>query len=257
MVPVILVVQSRSNGVAINLEKMSIQRELDALATVVFVSALDTNISWTEPALLLKNYDGLILGGSGDFDFDGGRLTSDPARQATTELTGRLAPLLEYVFDTDFPTLGICFGHQLLGAFRGAQVVNDSNQMKTRSHIVSKIAIAGDTSIFTGMPTDFLAHYVHKDALDRVPDGAVLLACGGAACQVSALRYKRNIYSTQFHPELTFADVERRVNTFPGYLPPGETVGATFTPMGDCTALMRNFITHVEQIATVISKVRA
>lgn len=245
MIPTILVVQFRTNEVAADLEKTSIGREIGTMATVEFISALHSEIGWTDPVELIKKYQGLILGGSGDFDFDGGRAAFDPLRQATAELVNRLRPLLQHVFDTDFPTLGICFGHQLLGAFNGAQVVYDSRQMKSRSHSVSKIKTLADTGIFAAMPNDFLAHYVHKDTLDRIPLGAELLVSGGAACQVSALRYKRNIYSTQFHPELTFADVERRVDTFPGYLPEGDTVAGVFTPQGDCTTLIRNFVAHV------------
>lgn len=254
MIPTILVVQFRANQAAAYLEKSSIEREIGQLATVIFISALTSDILWSEPEQILKNYAGLILGGSGDFDFDGGRDVFDAGRVATTELLSRLTPLLQYVFAHDFPTLGICFGHQLLGAFSGAKVVNDCSQMKTCSHKVSQVSTDRPT-IFSNMPVDFLAHYVHKDTLDRVPDGAELLACGGAACQVSALRYKENIYSTQFHPELTFTDVERRVDTFPGYLPAGATVESVFTPDGDCTTLIRNFVTHIQLVSTQLTHV--
>ena len=251
MIPTILVVQCRKNERAADLEKTSFTREIGSEAKVICLSALDDVIDWNNPASLVKNYHGLILGGSGDFDFDGGRTVDDLARQGTKQLLERLTPLLQYVFATDFPTLGICFVHQLLGAFKGAAVVHDANQMKTRSHPVSKVDTEADMGIFADMPSDFLAHYVHKDTLDRVPDGAELLACGGAACQVSALRYKRNIYSTQFHPELTFIDVAQRVEAFPGYLPAGDTVGTAFSPAGDCTSLMRNFVAHVAAAALV------
>jgi GMP synthase (glutamine-hydrolysing) len=251
MVPTILVLQFRTNLVAADLEKKSVVRELADQATVTFVSALDSEVDWLHPEKLLQSYQGLILGGSGDFDFDGGRRTDDRARQTTIELLSRLTPLLTYVFASDFPTLGICFGHQLLGAFSGVNVVHDSTQMKIRSHLISRIDLDAEAGIFTDMPTDFLAHYVHKDTLDRVPDGAQLLACGGSACQVSALRYRRNIYSTQFHPELTFTDVLQRVDVFPGYLRAGDTVAAVFTPAGDCTTLIRNFIVQVALVASV------
>lgn len=245
MIPTILVIQFRRNPVAADLEEVSIRREVGTMATVVFMSALDNAVCWTHPQQILHNYSGLILGGSGDFDFDGGRAVDDVGRVATAELLSRLSPLLEQVFTTDFPTLGICFGHQLLGAFSGAKVVNDCHQMKTRSHQVSQIVANTDGTIFENIPATFLAHYVHKDTLDRIPDGATLLVCGGEVCRISALRYKQNIYSTQFHPELTFSDVELRVDAFPGYLPVGATVASVFTPAGDCTTLIRNFVSQI------------
>lgn len=248
MVPILLVVQFRTNQVAADLEKLSIEREVGSLAQVVFISALDVTVNWIEPANILKQYSGMILGGSGDFDFDGGRAITDSSRLVTQQILARLSPLLRYIFDFDFPTLGICFGHQLLGAFSGAKVVNDCCQMKSRSHCVSQVSTASIAIIFINVPINFVAHYVHKDTLDRVPEGAELLACGGQECQVSALRYKRNIYSTQFHPELTFKDVELRVEAFPGYLPVGITVSSVFTPEGDCTTLIRNFVNQLPSL---------
>ena len=54
-----------------------------------------------------------------------------------------------------------------------------------------------------------------------MPEGAVLIAHGGEACQISALQYKNNIYTVQFHPELTYQDMLDRMTGSTGYLPEG------------------------------------
>ena len=41
----------------------------------------------------------------------------------------------------------------------------------------------------------------HKEAVSRLPAGAVLLA-GSTTCPVQAFRLGRHVYATQFHPEL-------------------------------------------------------
>jgi GMP synthase (glutamine-hydrolysing) len=191
-----------------------------------------------------------VLGGSGDFDFDGGRNEDDVARIGSARLLERLEPLCTYVFETDFPTLGICFGHQLLGAYAGATVRHDPQQRKSRSHPVQVVA-PHKTALLSGVPESFYAHYGHKDSLDRVPEGAHLLIQGGDACRVSALQYGNNIYTTQFHPELTVADMRKRLELLPGYLPEGVQVEEVFTPDTHSNTILQNFAVLVRNHSKV------
>ena len=238
----ILVIQFRLNQAHSALEQASIDRELAGTVTTTYQSALDEVLFTREPAALLASYDGLILGGSGDFDFDGGRAAEDAAKVRSYELLERLRPLLAYVFATDFPLLGICFGHQLVGAYAGATVCHDPVQRKSRSHPVS-VVTGGDDGVvlLAGVPPSFYAHYGHKDSLDRVPEGATLLVQGGEACRVSALQYQQNIYTTQFHPELNVADMHKRLALLPGYLPEGVSVEEVFSEDSYSNTILRNF----------------
>ena len=241
MKPTILVLQFRRNPMNIAMEQASLRREIEDTIKLVYVSALDTTILWDQPVDLLAPYHGVILGGSGDFDFDGGRFDADDAKCMSYTLLERLSPLLEYIFDHDVPTLGICYGHQILGAFAGAAVTHDTTQKKTRSHHVEVIREQADSGLFIGVPDTFYAHYGHKDSLDRVPIGAELLVSGGEACKVSALRYKQNIYTTQFHPELTFDDMLLRMEAVPDYLPPGIKAEEIFMRDTHSNLIVRNF----------------
>ncbi len=240
MQPKILLIQFRHNPVHSELETSSIVRELGPAVATYRVSALDDSIDWNDPKSLLESYDGLILGGSGDFDFDGGRDVSDVAKVQSYTLLERLRPLFNYVFSVDFPTLGICFGHQMVGAYSGAVVRHDPLQKKSRSHKVFVVA-AEVPALLSGMPDTFYAHYGHKDSLDQVPAGATLLVQGGAECRVSALRYLENIYTTQFHPELTVDDMYKRLELLPGYLPEGVDVSAVFSDATESNRILRNF----------------
>lgn len=216
-------------------------REVGVYSDVEFVSALDDSIEWQYPETIMEGYSGLILGGSGDFDFDGNREENDPARKFSYELLGQLRPLFTYLFDNDIPTLGICYGHQLLGAFAGAQVVFDEGQKKTASHEVKLIVKKNDYFLFSDLPESFSAQYGHKDVLDRVPEGAVLLMNGGEQCKISALKYKNNIYTTQFHPELTYDDMIERMNSTPGYLPEGVVAEEIFKEDPHSNKILQNF----------------
>jgi len=245
MVPRILVIQFRKNERAAELEAASIKKQCAGAAEIECVSALDTQIDWGSPTQILNDYHGVIFGGSGDFDFDGGRESTDEAVVMSYQFLEQLRPLLVHLFSHDIPTLGICFGHQLLGVFAGARVTNDTEQKKTRSHVVRLVTEPANHALLSWLPEAFDAHYVHKDSLDRIPNGASLLIEGGASCRVSALRYQQNIYTTQFHPELTFDDVLIRIETFPGYLPDGMTADSVFSRDSQATAILRNFATRV------------
>jgi GMP synthase-like glutamine amidotransferase len=72
---------------------------------------------------------------------------------------------------------------------------------------------------------------------------------GGESCKVSALCYKQNIFTTQFHPELTLADMQLRVEATPGYLPDGACVEELFTAENESNTILKNFSTLVRNRA--------
>lgn len=245
--PTILAIQFRRNPSSLTYEQHCITRAVTPACDVAFVSGITTELDWHYPEVIMKDYSGVILGGSGDFDFDGGRLDDDPDRQMSYELLGRLRPLFQHLFEHDLPTLGICYGHQLLGAFAGAQVKHFPDQQKRCSHTVRLLVDTNNHFLFTNLPTSLPAFYGHKDVLDRIPEGATLLMEGGPACRISALQYKNNIYTTQFHPELTYEDMIERMKNSPGYLPEGISLESLYQPDNSSNLILKNFSQLVAQ----------
>lgn len=206
-----------------------------------FISVFDSSINWNLPEQILFGYKGVILGGSGDLDFDGSRPADDEIRLASQKILKQISPFLKCLLDKDIPTLGICFGHQILGAFSGACVHCDKKQSKTKSHKVKFVVDKSELPLFSDLPNSFFAHYKHKDVLDCVPEGAVLLMEGGDECQVSALQYKNNIYTVQFHPELTFSDMIKRSNNSVDYLTEGIKAEEVFVDDACSNKILYNF----------------
>ena len=64
---------------------------------------------------------------------------------------------------------------------------------------------------------------------------------GGDECKVSALQYKNNIYTTQFHPELTYEDMLQRMKSSPGYLPEGVVASEIFKDDPHSNKILQNF----------------
>lgn len=241
----ILGIQFRRNPDSRRQEQASIRRELGDDVQVAFVDATDAELDWKHPEQLLDGYDGVILGGSGEFDFDGGRDEDDPARAISYEMLDRLTPLFSYVYERDMPLLGICYGHQIFGAFAGVRVYADAAQKKTKTHTVRIEDGYVDDPIFERVGTEFGANYGHKDVLAAVPDGAALIACAGETCRVSGLRYGRRMYTFQFHPELSLADMRERLASSPSYLPEGAAIEELFQETEDANRILRNFASVV------------
>lgn len=237
--PTIALIQFRLSRVAARLEVASIARELGDGVVVEALSALTTDFS--DVAYFKKRYEGFVLGGSGDFDFDGNRPSDDPVRLESRAFLEKISPLLVTIFDHNVPLFGICYGHQLIGAFHGVPVVYDETQRKTRSHVLVHTEEGSTHQMLSGTPQTFTAHYGHKDVLETIPETALLILSGGEECRVSALAYSDAIVTTQFHPELTVADWHERSATLGGYLPAGVGVDELFIESPHAHTLLRNF----------------
>jgi len=195
------VLQSRRKKDSIERERRNITRAIGEQAKAVFLSDLDEELPWSSPAEFLKDFDGLIFGGSSDFDFHGGRDAEDPARIMSHTILTRLQYLISFAFEKRVPILGICFGHQLIGHLYGAEVVHDKEQSKSGSFEVCLTDERKRDAIFKHLPEIFMAQYWHKDSLTKLPTGATLLA-ESSVCHFSALRYGAGAYTFQFHPEI-------------------------------------------------------
>jgi GMP synthase-like glutamine amidotransferase len=241
MRPKILGIQFRENASSMAQERACLEREVGIYCDLEYLVVTDDTVDWEHPEKIMEGYNGVIIGGSSEFYFDGGRDEEDSARKTSYFFLARLSPLFNYLFDHDIPTLGICYGHQILGAYAGAQVLCDSTQAKTCSHPVRLAVNKNEHFLCADLPEEFWAHYGHKDSLDRVPDGAVLLMNGGEKCRVAALKYKNNIYTTQFHPELSFNDMVDRIKNAPEYLPAGVMIEEIFKDEPYSNTILQNF----------------
>src|SRR5438270_365463 len=80
---------------------------------------------------------------------------------------------------------------------------------------------AGEDPLTQGMPSKFQAFTGHKEACQSLPRNTVLLA-SSEQCPVHMLRYKNNIYATQFHPEADKEgwEIRLRAYKYKGYFKP-------------------------------------
>lgn len=104
---------------------------------------------------------------------------------------------MDLVRETDLPILGICFGHQLIGAAYGSQVMDLGHNIRE----YKEVKLLGKDPLLDGLPGSIRVSESHRQALTRVPEGFRHLA-ESATSQVEAMCHqKRPIYGVQFHPE--------------------------------------------------------
>lgn len=228
----------------IDAERQEYTRSIGNAAEVSFASTLDLALQWKDPKKILDRYDGVILGGSGEFDLHGGRTADDPARMTARQIVDRIRTFVDYVLANDISILGICFGHQLIAEMHGGKVTNDHEQKKVGTYEVSLTEEGMQDRLFSSLPKDFTAQYGHKDSVTSLPTGATLLAVG-PACKFSVLRYGPRAYTTQFHPELTAKDVYWKLEHSPGYLPEGIDVGDMVKESTEASRIIPLFIERI------------
>jgi GMP synthase (glutamine-hydrolysing) len=166
----------------------------------------------------LEDWSGVIVGG-------GPWNVSDPEDQKLLEQVrgeARLRELALQVVAADFPFLGACYGVGTLGTLAGGVVDRTWSEPIGPMEITLTDEGRRD-QLLGGLSDPFTALLGHKEAVSRLPDGAVLLA-SSATCPVQAFRIGANVYATQFHPELDHAGIVTRVEVYRhfGYFEPHE-----------------------------------
>lgn len=240
-----LMIQFRTDA-GKQLEQISVKEKLalyqEVIPEIHFFDAFDSgnNALFAAPEEWLACFQGVILGGSSEFYFGGN--TSDEFEAEHQAMLVRLKPFTDFLLEKDFPTLGICFGHQFLAYALGVPVAADPNQAETGSLVVALSESGRQDPLFIDMPESWKAFFVHRDSVTELPREAVLLGSGERS-RVGAFRYKNRIYGVQFHPELDRHDLPSRLSLHPEYVAEGADV---FLSSVDCVPhagrILSNFV---------------
>lgn len=163
------------------------------------------------PVFDLDSLSGIFVGG-GPFN------ASDPAERKSSvqvRVEREFAALLDEVVARDVPFLGACYGVGTLGAHQGAVI----DRAHSEPISVVDVTLTDDgraDPLVAGMPASFSAFVGHKEAISRLPPSATLLA-SSTTCPVQMFRVGRNVYATQFHPELDLAGITTRIHAYADY----------------------------------------
>lgn len=167
------------------------------------------------PEVDLDDYAAVIVGG-------GPSNVSDKQKDAAQQrFEVGLHDLLGQVVARDFPYFGACYGLGVMAQIVGGEVSKERYGEPVAAITVELTEAAQEDPLMAGLPREFRAFVGHKEACQGVPPGAVLLA-SSATCPVQMIRLGRNIYASQFHPELDGPGIAVRIRVYKdaGYFPP-------------------------------------
>jgi GMP synthase (glutamine-hydrolysing) len=145
----------------------------------------------TAAEIAAKNPIGIILSGGPSSVYEPGAPTLDPG-----------------VFDLGVPTLGICYGFQVMAQALGGVVANTG----LREYGATDASIIRDESVlFDGQPAEQNVWMSHGDQVSEAPAGFEVLARTGATPVAAFGNDARRMYGVQWHPEVKHSDHGQRI----------------------------------------------
>ncbi|HEV7366463.1 MAG TPA: aminodeoxychorismate/anthranilate synthase component II [Gemmatimonadales bacterium] len=119
----------------------------------------------------------------------------------STEVVRRVGPQI--------PILGVCLGHQCIGAAYGGEILRAGHPMHGKT---SRIHHSG-TGLFSGLPSPFLATRYHSLVIApaSVPPSLEVTATSEDG-EIMAVRHVEHpVYGVQFHPESVLTEYGYRI----------------------------------------------
>lgn len=97
------------------------------------------------------------------------------------------------------PVLGVCLGHQAIGAAYGGNIIRAKTQMHGKTSAITHAA----SDVFTDLPSPFTATRYHSLVIERtsLPD-CLEITAESEDGEIMGVRHKTlPVYGVQFHPE--------------------------------------------------------
>ena len=102
-------------------------------------------------------------------------------------------------FAGKLPILGVCLGHQAIGAALGGDIIRAQTQMHGKTSVIS----TDQQGVFAGLPKEFTVNRYHSLVIDRntLPADLIVTATSEDG-EIQGVRHKTlAIEGVQFHPE--------------------------------------------------------
>lgn len=161
----------------------------------------------------IKEYDGLVLPGVGNFD------------SAIESIKGDSQILLD-AMKSEFPILGICLGLEMLfdrseeGKMNGLKILSGDVLMLPRSKVKvphmgwnNLEIIKNDSKLLEGIKNGSWVYFVHSYHINPKNKSMVVATSNYGKSLPVVVEY-RNIHGTQFHPEKSGAVGSRIIRNF-------------------------------------------
>jgi GMP synthase (glutamine-hydrolysing) len=135
----------------------------------------------TAAEIAAKNPVGIILSGGPSSVYEAGAPSFDPA-----------------IFDLGVPTLGICYGFQMMATALGGEVAHTGQ----REYGSTDVHISDEGVLLADQPADQTAWMSHGDSVAKAPDGFEVLASTASTPVAAFANDEKKLYGVQWHPEV-------------------------------------------------------
>ncbi len=106
------------------------------------------------------------------------------------------------ILELGLPVFGFCYGQQIMAVALGGTVGHTEKGEYGPAHLTR----AGESRIFDGTAEQQTVWMSHRDAVSEVPEGFTVTASTDV-CPIAAMENAaKNLYSTQFHPEVNHTE---------------------------------------------------
>ncbi len=112
------------------------------------------------------------------------------------------AEWIKIAADKQIPTLGICYGHQLIAYALGGSVDYMADGREVGTLPVTLHPSAQEDALLHDLPEQILVQLSHRQAVMELPQDTVLLASSDRV-PFEAFRYGDRVWGMQFHPEFS------------------------------------------------------
>ena len=145
----------------------------------------------TADEVAARNPRGIVLSGGPSSVYDAGSPSLDPA-----------------ILGLGIPTLGICYGFQVMAQQLGGEVVNTG----LREYGSTAVTLAsGDSTLLHDQPAAQTAWMSHGDSVSKAPEGFAVLASSASTPVAAFASDERKLYGVQWHPEVKHSEFGQRV----------------------------------------------
>jgi GMP synthase (glutamine-hydrolysing) len=132
------------------------------------------------------NPSGIVLSGGPSSVYEVGSPTLDPG-----------------ILKLGVPTLGICYGFQVMAQQLGGEVANTG----LREYGATAVTLAAGTSTLLGdQPTDQTTWMSHGDSVSKAPEGFTVLASSASTPVAAFSSDEQKMYGVQWHPEVKHSE---------------------------------------------------
>ncbi|WP_022900865.1 glutamine-hydrolyzing GMP synthase [Humibacter albus] len=135
----------------------------------------------TAAEVAAKQPAGIVLSGGPSSVYEEGAPAFDPA-----------------IFDLGVPTLGICYGFQMMANALGGEV----SKTGAREYGSTAVRIGEAGSLLTEQPAEQTAWMSHGDSVTKAPAGFDVLASTASTPVAAFANDERRLYGVQWHPEV-------------------------------------------------------